>query len=100
VLFAASSVVTAVFLLALGLSIVRRGLPIPAWLGWLSIVVAALNAVVVWLAMTFSTYHGKAWNIVAFGAFIGFLLVVLITSISLMRQPSTESTPTPAAAAP
>jgi hypothetical protein len=99
VLFAASSVVTAVFLLALGLSIVRRNLPAPAWLGWLSIVVAALNAVVVWLAMTFSTYHGEAWNIVAFGAFIGFLLVVLIASISLMRQPSTESSPIPATAA-
>jgi hypothetical protein len=59
VLFAASSVVTAVFVLALGLSIVRRILPAPIWLGWLSIVVAALNAVVVWVGVTFSTYHGK-----------------------------------------
>ena len=99
VLFAASSVVTAVFLLALGLSILRGHLPTPTWLGWLSIVVAALNAVTVWIAMTFSTYHGKGWNVVAFGAFIGFLLVVLITSISLMRQPSTGSTPIPTTAA-
>jgi hypothetical protein len=100
VLFAASSVVTAVFLVALGLSIVRRSLPAPIWLGWLSIVVAALNAVVVWVGVTFSTYHGKGWNIVAFGAFLGFLLFVLITSVSLMRQPGAESTPIPAAAAP
>ena len=99
VLFAASSVVTAVFLLALGLSIVRRSLSAPTWLGWLSVVVAALNAVIVWVAVTFSTYHGKAWSVVAFGAFIGFLLVVLITSISLMRQPGAEFTPIPAAAA-
>jgi hypothetical protein len=37
---------------------------------------------------------------VAFGAFLGFLLVVLITSVSLMRQPGTESSPIPATAAP
>jgi hypothetical protein len=100
VLFAAASVVTAVFLLALGMSIVRRSLSVPTWLGWLSIVVAALNAIIVWLAVTFSTYHGKAWNVVAFGAFIGFLLVVLITSISFMRQPAAESAPISTAAVP
>jgi hypothetical protein len=42
----------------------------------------------------------KGWTIVAFGAFIGFLVVVLIAGISLMRQPGTESTAVPAAAAP
>jgi hypothetical protein len=99
VLFAASSLMTAVFLLALGLSIVSRKLPAPTWLGWLSFVVALLNAVNVWIGVTFSSYHGKAWNVVAFGAFIGFLLVVLITSISLLRQPRAASAPIPAAAA-
>ena len=91
---------TAVFLLALGLSILRPRLPAPNWLGWLSLVVAALNAIVVWVAVTFSSYHGKAWNVIGFGAFIGFLLVVLITSISLMREPGAVATTTVAAAAP
>jgi hypothetical protein len=99
VLFAASSIMTAVFLLALGLSIVGRKLPAPTWLGWLSVVVV-LNALAVWVGLTFSSYHGKAWNGVAFSAFIGFLLVMLITSISLMRQPSVGLAPTPAAATP
>jgi hypothetical protein len=39
-------------------------------------------------------------NGVAFGAFIGFLLVLLITSISLMRQAGAGSAPGLAAAAP
>ena len=96
VLFAASSIMTAVFLLALGLSFLRQQLPGPSWLGWLSLIVAALNAVVVWVALTFSTYHGKGWNAVGFGAFVGFLLVVLITSVSLMRRPGLGSTASPA----
>lgn len=93
VLYSVASVVNGVFLLALGLALLRRSLPAPTWLGWVSIVAAAFNAVVVWLGMTFSSYHGAVWTGVAFGAFIGFLLVVLITSISLMRQPVTESAP-------
>lgn len=96
VLFAASSIMAAVFLLALGLSFLRRELPGPIWLGWLSLIVAALNAVVVWVALTFSTYHGKGWNAVGFGAFVGFLVVVLITSVSLMRRPVVRSTASPA----
>ena len=98
VLFAASSIMTAVFLLALGLAFLRRELPAPSWLGWLSLIVAALNAVVVWVAVTFSTYHGKAWNGVGFGAFIGYLVVVLITSVLLMARPRVGPDATPSVA--
>ena len=88
VLFAVTSLVTGMFLLALGVAILRRCLAVPRWTGWLSIVAAALNAVTVWIAMTFSSYHGTAWTGIAFGAFIGFLVVVLVTSISLLRRPA------------
>ena len=76
VLFAVTSLTAGVFLLALGVAILRRCLAVPRWTGWLSIVAAALNAVTVWIAMTFSSYHGKAWTGIAFSAFIGFLVVV------------------------
>jgi hypothetical protein len=36
--------------------------------------------------VTFSSYHGKGWTVVAFGAFLGFVVVVLATSVSLLIQ--------------
>ena len=83
VLFAASSVMTGLFLLAAGLAMLR-GVLATAWLGWLSLVVAAFNGVAVWVGVTFSSYHGKAWNVVGWGAFIGFLVVTVILSGSLL----------------
>jgi hypothetical protein len=85
VLFSASSVMTAVFLLALGLGMLRREMAAP-WLGWVMLVVAAFNVVAVWVGVTFSSYHGKAWNVVGWGAFIGFLAVMLLTSISRLTR--------------
>jgi hypothetical protein len=93
VLFAVSSLMTGVFALALGLSVLRGELRLPSWIGGLSVVVAALNGVAVWVAVTFSSYHGKGWNVVAFGAFIGFLVVVLSTSVALLRR---DGAPAPA----
>ena len=34
------------------------------------------------MVITFTTYHGKWWNIVAFGAYIGFVIVVFSLSVS------------------
>ena len=85
VFFAAASVMTAAFLSALGLAMARRLLLTP-WLGWMSLAVAALNAVSVWIGVTFSSYHGRGWTVVAFGAFLGFVVVVLATSVSLLIQ--------------
>ena len=56
------------------------------WLGWISLVVSAFNAVAVWVGVTFSSYHGKGWNVVAFGAFLGFVVVVLMTSVFVLVQ--------------
>lgn len=95
VLFATSSVMTGVFVLALGLSMIGRAIVSP-WLGWLSLVVAGLNGVAVWIATTFNSYHGKEWDVVGWGAFIGFLLVVAVTSGALLRsrQAISRSVPT------
>ncbi len=86
VLFAASAVMTGVFLIAIGLAILRGELGAPRWLGRFSLVAAGFNAVTVWMVITFSTYHGKWWNIVAFGAYIGFVIVVFSLSVTLLRR--------------
>jgi len=88
VAFGALSAVTGVFILALGLAMWYRQLA-ARWLGWVCVVVVVCNAVSVWIGTTFSSYHGKVWNPVAFGAFIGFILVLLVISIyGLSGRPS------------
>ena len=84
VFFGASSAVTAVFLCSLGLAMVSREIAAP-WLGWASLVIAALNGISVWIALTFSSFHGKGWVPIAFGAYVGFAAVVLVTSVFLLR---------------
>jgi len=86
VFFAVVSVMIAVFLCATGLAMVRKEMVAP-WLGWVSLLAAILNGVAVWMGVTFSTYHGKAWGVVGWGAFVGFILVVLVASASMLRRP-------------
>lgn len=86
VLYAASAAMTGVFLAAVGAAILRCELTAPRWLGWLSLVATGFNAVTVWMVITFTTYHGRAWNIVAFGAYIGFVIVMALLSASLLRR--------------
>jgi hypothetical protein len=97
IFFSATSVMTAVFLGALGLAMVRGEVARP-WIGWLSLVVAAFNALAVWIGVTFSSYHGKGWMVVGWGAYVGFLAVVLVASASLLRQPRPTPVRAPAVA--
>src|SRR6202044_1407954 len=76
--FSLTSVMTAVFLGALGWAMLR-GDAATVWLGWLAILVAAFNCVAVWIGVTFSSYHGHAWLIIGWGAYVGFLIVMLIS---------------------
>ena len=94
VLFSLDTVLSVVFMLALGLTLLRGDLNAPNWLGWLCMVVAVANVVATWLAVTFSTYHGKGWNALGFGSYIGFLVIVLILSIALLRHPPARVAPT------
>jgi hypothetical protein len=87
VLFSLDAVMTVIFMLALGLALLRGDLNAPKSLGWLCLVVAVANIVTTWLAVTFSTYHGKGWNALGFGSYIGLLVIVLILSIALLRRP-------------
>jgi uncharacterized membrane protein len=50
---------------------------------------AVLNAITVVTSMTFSTYHGAAWSIPAWGAFFGAMLVVVVICVSLLRTKAT-----------
>lgn len=97
VLFAASSALTGVFVLALGLVIVRKQF-VARWIGWLCLVVAAFNAVAVWVGTTFSSYHGKGWNVIGWGAFLGFLVVTLLVSVSLLAHQGEATTAAPSIA--
>ena len=85
VCFAASCAVAAVFLGSLGMAMLYREVAAP-WLGWACLVVAVFNGVSIWIAVTFSSYHGKSWTPVAFGAFIGFAAIVMVSSGFLLRQ--------------
>jgi hypothetical protein len=85
IFFSLTSVMTAVFLGALGWAMLR-GDAGTIWLGWLMLVVAAFNCVAVWIGVTFSSYHGHAWLIIGWGAYVGFLVVMLIAGVSLLRH--------------
>ena len=89
IFFSLTSVMTAVFLGALGWAMLR-GDAGTIWLGWLMILVAAFNCVAVWIGVTFSSYHGHAWLIIGWGAYVGFLIVMLIVSVSLLRHPADD----------
>ena len=65
--FSVTSVMTAVFLVGLGLAMLG-GEMATRWLGWLSVVVAVFNGLAVWIGVTFSSYHGKGWMMVGWGA--------------------------------
>jgi hypothetical protein len=60
--------------------------------------VTVLNAIAVWIGVTFSSYHGHAWLIIGWGAYVGFLAVMLITSVTMLRQPRQVSAVAPAVA--
>ena len=83
--FSVTSVMTAVFLAGLGLAMLGREVG-SRWMGWLSLIVAAFNGLAVWIGVTFSSYHGKGWMVVGWGAYVGFLVVMLLVSAALLRQ--------------
>lgn len=97
IFFSATSVMTAVFLVGLGLAMLGRELGAP-WLGWLSLVVAIFNGLAVWIGVTFSSYHGKGWQVVGWGAYIAFLVVMLLLGTSLLRRPDTAASRVPSVA--
>jgi hypothetical protein len=98
IFFAVTSTMTGVFLGALGWAMLRGQLG-STWLGWLVLVVAAFNAVAVWIGVTFSSYHGKEWLVIGWGAYVGFLVVMLLTCGSLLRSGQRAAARTPSIAA-
>jgi hypothetical protein len=94
IFFSVTSVMTGVFLAALGWAMLRSQLGM-RWLGWVMLVVAAFNAIAVWIGVTFNSYHGHAWLIIGWGAYVGFLVVMLILSVALLRQRHGAPAPSP-----
>jgi len=97
IFFSVTSVMTAVFLSALGWAMVR-GRFIAVWFGWTCLIVAVFNAIAVWIGVTFSSYHGKAWLVIGWGAYIGFLVLMLIASGSLLKRPQSAPANSPSVA--
>ena len=85
IFFAVTSTMTGVFLGALGWAMVRGELGARV-LGWVILIVAACNAMAVWIGVTFSSYHGKGWLVIGWGAYVGFLIVMLITCGLMLGQ--------------
>ncbi|HVM64729.1 MAG TPA: hypothetical protein VMU14_07700 [Acidimicrobiales bacterium] len=99
VLYAAGVIMTLVFVASAGAAMLRRELVTP-WLGWVAMAVAVLNGIAIVTSMTFATYHGPGWAVPGWGAYLGFIFVVLVTSVSLARAPeATASRPSAMAAA-
>lgn len=76
------------FLLAMGYAMVRKEL-VAAWLGWLSMVVAALDVVAGAGLMTQSTYS-STWNFMGYAGFLAAGVVILIASVSMVWHPEAE----------
>ena len=55
------------------------------------LIVAVFNCVSVWIGVTFSSYHGHAWLIIGWGSYVGFLVVMLILSVTMLRRPYTKT---------
>jgi len=92
VFFSAVSVMSVVFLAALGAAMLDHQIPAP-WLGWLSLLFSVVNGVAVWVEITFSSYHGKAWNAIGWGAYIGFLGIILLSSLTTLSGRLESRTP-------
>ena len=94
IFFSVTSVMTMVFLGSLGWAMVRGELAAP-WLGWVGLIVAVFNGVAVWIGVTFSSYRGKAWLVIGWGAYVGFLVVMLVMSAMMLRhrRPASAGSP-------
>ena len=92
IFFSATSAMTFVFIGVLGLAMVR-GVLLAPWLGWLSLLVAAFNGLGVWIGVTFATYHGKGWMAAGWGAYVGFLVIILLSSVSMLLGARAPATP-------
>jgi hypothetical protein len=86
IMFAPAMALAVVFLLAAGFAIVRTEVFSPL-LGWAAIVVSVPVGLLVYISLTFSSYHAGAWNIIGWAGFIGKLAVILWMSLAMFGQP-------------
>jgi hypothetical protein len=89
-MFAPAMALGVVFLLTVGIGILDTR-AFSRLLGWAAIVVSVPMALVVYTALTHSSYHAGGWTIIGWFAFIGFLVVILWMSLAMIRAPKTVS---------
>lgn len=88
VMIAPFTLLSAVFLVAYGAAMIRHEL-LDSWMGVAALFAAALNGVTVVTAMVVGTYNRGAF-VIGFAGYLGFALVVLITSAQMLRLPEAE----------
>jgi hypothetical protein len=91
VLYGVGVIMVLVFLASAGMAMLHKELAAP-WLGSIALIAAVLNGIAVVTSMSFATYHGAGWAVPAWGAYLGFLFVVLVASVSLLRTQATAPT--------
>jgi hypothetical protein len=89
-MFAPAMALGVVFLLTAGVAILDTRV-LSRLLGWAAILVSVPVAFVVYTALTHSSYHAGGWTIIGWCAFIGFLIVILWTSLAMIRAPKTAA---------
>jgi len=86
IMFAPAMALGVVFLLFTGIAIVRTEVFSPL-LGWASIGVSVPVALLVYISLTFSSYHAGGWTVIGWVGFVGKLAVILWMSLAMARQP-------------
>ena len=86
IMFAPAMALGVVFLLSTGIAIVRTEVFSPL-LGWASIGVSVPVALLVYISLTFSSYHAGGWTVIGWVGFLGKLAVILWMSLAMARQP-------------
>jgi hypothetical protein len=88
IMFAPAMALAVVFLLTAGIAVLDTGSFSPL-LARTAIVVSVPTALVVYTALTHSSYHAGGWTVIGWFAFICFLMVILWMSLAMIRAPKT-----------
>jgi hypothetical protein len=86
---------TALFLAAMSLAMVRKELVAP-WLGWVGLVAAAGN-MASGIASFYLTTYSSAWAIISMVSLLGFAAVILVASVVMLQRPEATRVTAPRA---
>jgi hypothetical protein len=89
------AMVSALFLAAMSLAMVRKEIVAP-WLGWVGMVSAAAN-LAAGISVFYLTTYSALWTVVGFASFLSFAAVVLVASVVMLQRPEASKVMVPRA---